>query len=27
VTGDPHGTLTWTSPTSHKYESPPPDYG
>jgi hypothetical protein len=27
VTGDPHDTLTWTSPTSHRYESPPPDYG
>ncbi len=27
VTGDPHGTLKWTSPTGHRYESPPPDYG
>jgi hypothetical protein len=27
VTGDPNGTLTWTSPTGHRYESPPADYG
>jgi hypothetical protein len=27
VTGDPHGILIWISPTGHRYESPPPDYG
>jgi hypothetical protein len=27
VTGDPAGTLTWTSPTGHIYRSPPRGYG